>query len=134
MTAALGPGLRPYCQHHATGGELKVSDLIWRLPCACGRVADGFRQVIGGFSASHTADKCIERTIQAKARGPDRADGEPIRAARDGPDRAEPEVRMRKADGRDRERGRRLRGVSLGPGMHRADEEARHLTQGDLLP
>jgi hypothetical protein len=29
-------------------------------------VADGFRQVIGGFSASHTADQCLERTIQAK--------------------------------------------------------------------
>ena len=45
MTAMLGPGMRPYCQHHATGGELKVADLIWRPPCACGRVADGFRQV-----------------------------------------------------------------------------------------
>jgi hypothetical protein len=66
MTAALGPGMRPYCQHHATGGELKVADLIWRPPCACGRVADGFRQVVGGFSASHTADKCIERTLRAK--------------------------------------------------------------------
>jgi hypothetical protein len=65
MTAVLGPGVRPYCQHHATGGELKVSDLIWKIPCACGRVADGFRQVIGGFSASHAADKCLERTIQA---------------------------------------------------------------------
>jgi hypothetical protein len=30
------------------------------------RVADGFRQVVGGFSASHTADKRLERTIQAK--------------------------------------------------------------------
>jgi hypothetical protein len=65
MTAMLGPGQRPYCQHHATGGELKVADLIWRPPCACGRVADGFRQVVGGFSASHTADKCIERTMRA---------------------------------------------------------------------
>src|ERR1700677_2595899 len=54
MTAMLGPGMRPYCQHHATGGELKVADLIWRVPCACGRVADGFRQVVGGVSASHT--------------------------------------------------------------------------------
>ena len=65
MTAALGPGLHPYCQHHATGGALKVSGLIWRVPCACGRVADGFRQVVGGFSASHTTDKCLERTIAA---------------------------------------------------------------------
>jgi hypothetical protein len=65
MTAMLGEGMRPYCQHHATGGELKVADLIWRLPCACGRVADGFRQVVGGFSASHSVDKCIERTLRA---------------------------------------------------------------------
>ena len=65
MTALLGPGLRPYCQHHASGGDLKVADLIWRPPCACRRVADGFRQVVGGFSASHTADKCLERTVAA---------------------------------------------------------------------
>ena len=65
VTAALGPGVRPYCQHHATGGELKIRDLLWKLPCACGKVADGFREVIGGFSAVHTERKCILRTIRA---------------------------------------------------------------------
>ncbi len=65
VTAALGPGVRPYCQHHATGGELKIRDLPWKLPCACGKVADGFNQVIGGFSAVHGERKCIVRTIQA---------------------------------------------------------------------
>jgi len=64
-TATLGGGLRPFCQHHATGGELVVADLIWKLPCACGRAADGFSQVVGGFSASHNADKCLERTVAA---------------------------------------------------------------------
>jgi len=65
VTAALGPGVRPYCQHHATGGELKIRDLLWKLPCACGKVADGFNQVVGGFSAVHGERKCIVRTIQA---------------------------------------------------------------------
>ena len=65
VTAALGPGVRPYCQHHATGGELKVRDLLWKLPCACGKVADGFQQVVGDFSAVHSERKCIVRTIQA---------------------------------------------------------------------
>jgi hypothetical protein len=65
VTAALGPGVRPYCQHHATGAELKIRDLMWKLPCACGRVADGFQEVIGGYSATHTERKCVLRTIQA---------------------------------------------------------------------
>jgi hypothetical protein len=65
VTAALGPGVRPYCQHHATGGELKIRDLLWKLPCACGKVADGFHQVVGGYSAVHSERKCIVRTIQA---------------------------------------------------------------------
>jgi hypothetical protein len=65
VTAALGPGVRPYCQHHATGAELKIRDLMWKLPCACGKVADGFQEVIGGYSATHTERKCVLRTIQA---------------------------------------------------------------------
>jgi len=64
-TATLGGGLRPFCQHHATGGELVIADLMWCLPCACGRVADGFQQVVGGFSATHTAARCLQRTVEA---------------------------------------------------------------------
>src|SRR5271156_2992315 len=65
VTAALGPGVRPYCQHHATGGELKIRDLLWKLPCVCGKVADGFHEIVGGFSSVHGERKCVVRTIQA---------------------------------------------------------------------
>jgi len=65
ITSTLGPGVRPYCQHHATGGEMKIRDMLWRLPCACGKFADGYQQAIGGFTGLHSERKCILKTVAA---------------------------------------------------------------------
>jgi hypothetical protein len=68
-TATLGPGLKPYCEHHATGRDSIGRELFWKLPCACGRVGDGFVRAAGGFMARHTEARCIERTMSSQLEG-----------------------------------------------------------------
>jgi hypothetical protein len=68
-TASLGAGLKPFCEHHATGRDSGSRELFWKLPCACGRAAEGFARAAGGLLARHTESRCVERTIAAAPEG-----------------------------------------------------------------
>ena len=67
MTAMLGPGMQslapaPRDRRRAQGGGSLAAAMR-----ACSRVADGFRQVIGGYSGTHSAEKLPGRTLAAQA-------------------------------------------------------------------